>query len=341
MKMLWPIDLAVFYPHPGTALPAWKVVAAGMLLAALTVLALARLRKTPWLAVAGAGISSTLLPVIGLVQVGMQGSADRYMYIPMVGPSLILAWAALRSPGGGRSGGDRPFGRLGRRGGRLCHRPHSCPLARTQAATWRDDVTLFSHAIAVTPPNAVAEKALASTLRKLRQARGGSCPSGGGGPDHADLATAHSELAAPDRPRGARARADHCLKALSLWPEHPGALNNLGLIRLRQGRAEEGLDLVTRSLAANPNQGPAHVNLALALMQKGRLEDAVAHLRTAIGLDRTTSTRTTTSASPSPPGKDRGSRRGSGRGVADAIRGCGRARNLEALTRSRTAQPPP
>ncbi|MGH9361727.1 MAG: tetratricopeptide repeat protein, partial [Thermoanaerobaculia bacterium] len=95
---VWPRGLAVFYPLPG-ALPAWRVALAAVLLAALTALALARLHRSPWLAVGWLWFVGMLLPVIGLLQVGSQARADRYTYLPSIGLFVALVWeVAARVP---------------------------------------------------------------------------------------------------------------------------------------------------------------------------------------------------------------------------------------------------
>src|SRR5207302_34519 len=89
---LWPGGLAPFYPHPRQALPPWQVAAAAALLAGLTALALGSARRRPYLAVGWLWYLGTLVPVIGLVQVGQQALADRYTYVPLVGPFIMVVW---------------------------------------------------------------------------------------------------------------------------------------------------------------------------------------------------------------------------------------------------------
>src|SRR5208282_6908716 len=84
---------AVIYPYP-KQLPVWQAIAAGLVLACISLLVLRRFGSRPYLAVGWFWYLGTLVPVIGLVQVGIQARADRYMYIPMVGLSIMLAWGA-------------------------------------------------------------------------------------------------------------------------------------------------------------------------------------------------------------------------------------------------------
>src|SRR5208282_6259037 len=91
-KMFWPAHLAVFYPLPGHNLPIWQAPAAGLALAVLTLLALRQARQHPYLPVGWLWYLGTLLPVIGLVQVGRQAMADRYTYVPFIGLFIVVVW---------------------------------------------------------------------------------------------------------------------------------------------------------------------------------------------------------------------------------------------------------
>ncbi len=92
-KTVWPAGLAPFYPRV-PAWPAWAVAGAALLLAGVTALALREARRRPWFAVGWFWFLGTLVPVIGIVQVGMQAMADRYTYVPLVGIFIAVAWGA-------------------------------------------------------------------------------------------------------------------------------------------------------------------------------------------------------------------------------------------------------
>ncbi len=152
-KTLWPARLAAVYPHPGLGaggVPAWPALASALLVAGLTALALWQRRRRPYLAVGWLWYLVTLLPVIGLVQVGLQGMADRYTYLPLVGIFVALAWLAAEV-----AQGSRP---------RLVAVASACiglvlacaAVSRRQAETWRDSFTLFGHALEVTEGNWLA-----------------------------------------------------------------------------------------------------------------------------------------------------------------------------------------
>lgn len=142
-KLFWPQDLGVFYPHPGAGLPWWQGVLAGLLFVVVTLAVLTRCRAHPWLTLGWLWYLVTLAPVSGIIQVGEQGMADRYLYLPSVGPAIMLIW-----------------------GGAALARRHRIPrwaatltailvvavlslVARTQAGYWKDSVTLFTHTLRV------------------------------------------------------------------------------------------------------------------------------------------------------------------------------------------------
>ena len=92
VKAVWPSNLAVFYPHPGNTIPAWQIIAAVLIIAVANFLSIHSLKKYPYIAVGLFWYLGTLIPVIGLVQVGEQAIADRYTYIPLIGVFIIIAW---------------------------------------------------------------------------------------------------------------------------------------------------------------------------------------------------------------------------------------------------------
>ncbi len=152
-KTLWPARLAAVYPHPGLGaggVPAWPAAASALLVAALTALVLWQRRRRPVLAVGWLWYLVTLLPVIGLVQVGLQGMADRYTYLPLVGIFVALAWLAAEVAEASR---PRRVAVASACVGLVL----ACAAAsRRQVETWRDSFTLFGHALEVTEDNWLA-----------------------------------------------------------------------------------------------------------------------------------------------------------------------------------------
>jgi hypothetical protein len=149
---LLPFDLACFYPHPEASLPLWQGALAGTLLAGVTAATLFQRARRPFLVVGWLWFLCSLLPVLGLVQVGWQGMADRYAYVPLIGLFVAAAWsvtAAARGPA------RRPAVAAALLA-LLC----LGAAARAQAGSWRDSITLFEHALAVTERNWLAHSNL-------------------------------------------------------------------------------------------------------------------------------------------------------------------------------------
>jgi tetratricopeptide (TPR) repeat protein len=154
-KTIWPVSLAAFYPHPGMSpggIPAWKVACAALLLAGVSTLVLWKSRRRPWLAVGWGWYLVTLLPVIGLVQVGRQGMADRYSYLPHIGIFIAVVWSLPVAAAPGR--------RAALAAAAVAAVLSLAATARTQAESWRDSLSLFSHAAALDRDNWLAWGAL-------------------------------------------------------------------------------------------------------------------------------------------------------------------------------------
>lgn len=161
-KAFLPRNLAVLYPFP-MEIPAWKTAGAVLLLAAVTALAVWRARKSPWLLVGWLWFLGTLVPVIGLVQVGRQAMADRYTYLPFIGLFLAVVWGLAELTE--RRGALRPvLGALA-----ILVILGLVGMTRAQTRHWRDGVTLFRHALAATGDNPLARRGLAKALAAARK----------------------------------------------------------------------------------------------------------------------------------------------------------------------------
>jgi tetratricopeptide (TPR) repeat protein len=242
-----PAGLAVFYPHRGATAP---LVLGGsvLLLIALTWGAWQTRRHFPFLLVGWLWFVGSLVPVIGLVQVGEQALADRYTYVPYVGLGLALAEGA------------RQLVRLHAVAGRALVVAGAgflvalVPVAREQVGTWRDSVTLFRRALDVTRDNHVAERLLGAALLDAGDAAGAE---------------------------------PHLREAVRLRPGSAAALNALGvaLTRLsRPGDAEAALEVFRRAATADPGDPDTRNNLGNALEARGNVEAALAEYREAIRL---------------------------------------------------------
>ena len=239
---LWPAQLAVVYPY-SRHLAAASVIAAALLLAGASGFFLSRVRRQPYLVVGWLWFLGTLVPTIGLVQVGPQCMADRYTYIPSIGLFLLIVWGldALLDPWPPKRLCAPAVGTLALAACLAC----SC----RQLTYWQDSETLFRHAIAATTDNYVAHTSLGKAL--LEQ----------GKPDEA---------------------AVHLAKAIRLTPDDPEAHYNLGTVRIFQDRPDQAAACFSEALRLKPDYGAAHRNLGVILISQGKPDEGAAHLAAAV-----------------------------------------------------------
>jgi tetratricopeptide (TPR) repeat protein len=309
-KVLWPQRLAIFYPLE--VRPAWQAAAAGCALALLCAGAVWAARRRPWLAFGWFWFLGTLVPVIGIVQVGGQALADRYSYLPSVGLSVAVAWAAAGM------GARLPRGRALAAGLAVAVCALLAALTWRQIGAWRDTATLFGHALEVTENNWLAHNNLGYALQqqgKYAEAARHFQEAARINPDAADYGALAALAAAAGRPQDAAAYYRRALAlrpgsvvdrfnyanllaaqgrdgeaialyqdALRLDPRHAESHNNLGILLSRRGDARAAADHFARALQANPAYAAAHFNLGLELARLGRDREAVAHYRQAIAL---------------------------------------------------------
>jgi hypothetical protein len=256
---LWPADLAAFYPYPLSGYPVGVALGAAALLVAVSVACIAVWRAYPSLIVGWLWFLGTLVPVVGIVQVGRQALADRYTYLPHVGLALLLVWGNAAVAGRNRA---RPLLVLG------CGSVVAllALLAGRQVAVWRDDLTLTAHAVAVTQGNSFMYYNLGVAL------------SAAGRPDEAIAAYREALRISPVEPdanynlavtlgkRGDQdAAIEQYLLALRLDPDNASAHNNLGSLLYRRGRRDEAIEHFRRALALRPDHAPTRENLRRAL----------------------------------------------------------------------------
>lgn len=254
-QTIWPTKLAFHYQYPRVLLIQW-VVAAAVLLAAITVLVLWQLRQRPYLFVGWFWYVVMILPVSGIVTIGTHARADRYTYGSLLGIFLIVSWVAAELAGRLRL----PRGVMAVTAGLVLA---TCTvLTRDQIGTWRNDGTLFAHAVTVDPNNFVARYNLACYLDgqgRIEEAathyREAARILPHNRNSHLNLATALERLR-----RTGEAEAEY-REALRIDPKSFEAHYNYGCLLLDLGRREEAIEHFKESLRLNPDQLPAKVQL--------------------------------------------------------------------------------
>ena len=282
-KCAVPCRLAVFYPNPPDQPVGWAVLA-GVLLVGITIVAVGLCRRRAYLLVGWLWFLGTLVPVIGLVQVGEQSMADRYSYMPLGGIFVVLAWAL----------GDLAA-RWPRRSGLLVSTTGlalvSCTiLTSRQLGFWQDSKTLFRHALAVTEDNWAAHVYLGFALAKSPEHLSEAIAEFEAGLQIApNVSEAHNYLAnALARRPGREAEAIAEFKtALRLNPKLADAHNNLATILARSpGRLPEAIAEYQAAVELRPDSAEMHLNLGVTLARlPERLPEAVRELRTALSLE--------------------------------------------------------
>jgi tetratricopeptide (TPR) repeat protein len=276
----WPSGLAPFYPLNPAGLTWGQAAGAGLLLAAVTALALTAAPRCPYLAVGWLWFVGMLVPVIGLVQVGSQALADRYTYLPHIGLFLLLVWGGHDLLA--RRGWERRLGPV-LAGGVVA----ACVLVTNlQTSYWSDSVTLWKHAAEVTVPNYKTclhlgdayegERRYDEATRWLAQAvaRNPNDPVA-----RNKLGEALLNL---DRPEEA---TEELLVAARLAPDSPDVRLTLGLALALRGRAAEAAAEYREALRLRPGWGLAHLDLALALAAQGDADGALRQVDEAVRLD--------------------------------------------------------
>jgi len=244
-KLALPVGLAVVYPYRAD-IGAGAVIAALAVLIAITVAAVLLPKRRPYLAAGWLWYLVTLVPVIGLVQAGPQAMADRFTYLPSIGIVIALVWLAADAVAA-RASLRRPAIACAAIAIGLF-----AALTVRQAGYWQNSETLFTHALAVTHDNVVAQLSLGETL--LSQGR----------PDEAN---------------------QHYAEALRLSAGAPLPLGEAGTAFVRQKRYAQAVDPLQRAVAGNPNLAATRENLGLALLNTGRPAAALPQLEAALRLD--------------------------------------------------------
>ncbi|MGD9234777.1 MAG: tetratricopeptide repeat protein [Desulfobacterales bacterium] len=291
LKAIWPNKLSIFYLHPGNTLPSWQIVGGAMLIVFACYGAIWSAKKYPYIPVGLFWYLGTLVPVIGLVQVGDQAMADRYTYIPLIGIFIIVTWGAadlfkkLRDQTSEVRGQKSEVGSLGTEveGQRSAVREQQ-PMTSSsvlvlfnkrrfqniflgisagiilvalswktsfQLNTWKNGITLFEHAVSVTENNYPA----------------------------------HYYLGAAYEPINLDKAVSHYKAALKIKPGFALALNNLGIIYSKKGQIDEAVNYYLKALQTKPDYFDALNNLGIAFVNKENYDQAVLSFEKALKID--------------------------------------------------------
>ncbi|HOX57158.1 MAG TPA: tetratricopeptide repeat protein [Candidatus Paceibacterota bacterium] len=282
-KLFWPTDLSPFYPYPA----GWgwaTVLPCGFALAGISVCVVAWGRRHRYLPTGWFWFVGTLVPVIGLVQIGKQSMADHYTYIPTIGVLLMLVWGAhaltLRWQ----------WRKVGLSGLVVVATLACLALTRRQIGYWKDDETLWRHALAVTGTNELAIQNLGAAYYNQ-----GIALAGQGAFDEAiryyekaihltpEKDDAHSSLGYAWFKKGDLGKAiREYNQALRLNPTDAEAHNNVGYVLFRQGQPAEAIRHFDEALRLKPDYPEAHDNLGAVLAGQGRYAEAAVHFREAL-----------------------------------------------------------
>jgi Flp pilus assembly protein TadD len=311
-KLFWPTKLAVFYPYPGHW-PLAELLLAGGLLIGLSTLFFLQRRRCPFLLMGWLWFVGTLVPVIGLVQVGEQAMADRYLYIPSLGVLIVVIWGLYELTRHWRYQATA-LSVAGSAAIVLC-----TVLTWRQLGYWQDSEALFGHALEVTENNHIArfnlgvvragqgrlDEAISEFQEAIRlnpyDAKDhnnlGVALDKQGRSDEAigqyqeairlkpDYADAHNNLGAVLDKQG---RSDEAIsqyqEAIRLKPDYPDAYNNLGVVLDKQGRSDEAISQFQEAIRLKPDYADAHNNLGNALIRKGQINEAISQLQETIRL---------------------------------------------------------
>ena len=284
-KTIWPLNLAIFYPHPslipgeGFSKLIGPAIASGLLLASITLLALRQRSHRPYLLVGWLWYLGMLVPVIGLVQVGSQALADRYAYLPLVGIYIAIAWL-LRDWASHQARRQQALALVAAAVVLAC-----MTASWRQAGTWRTSTHVHQHAIEVTKNNYFAHSNLGLVLRGQSELTRAVEHLESAVRIKPDFAFAHTNLGVAYELEGelGRAAAAH-ERAIEIKPDYAKAHVNLAVALLKMGNLDQAETHLRRAIRTQPNYALAHMNLGVVLEKQGKLEQAIAAYRRAIRL---------------------------------------------------------
>jgi tetratricopeptide (TPR) repeat protein len=242
-KMIYPIRLAVLYPHPCNSLPIWQVIVSLLIIAFISTIVIYTAKRRRYLAVGWLWYLGTMVPVIGLVQVGSQAMADRYTYLPSIGIFIMIAWGAAELFAKWRY---RKIG-LGLLAGLLLTAILLC--TRIQVRYWQNSLTLAGHALKVMKNNCVIHNLYGCAMLEKEQL---------------DQAIVHFK------------------EALRIDPNYFNARTNLGSVFLKQGKLDEAIANLTEAMSLRKDKPEVYYYLGLAYTKQDKYDLAVQNYNKAL-----------------------------------------------------------
>ena len=273
---LWPSGLACIYPHPAITDPGsftallGPAILAGVFLVAITWFAWRRRASGPWFTVGWLWYLGTLLPVIGLLQVGMQARADRYTYLPLIGIYVIVAFG-LRALVTRRPQLRMPVVTFAAASVIAC-----AVLTARLIPHWENTETVFARALAVTERNYIAHLNLGTALDGRGEREAARRHFLAALEINPKLPEAHNNLAGILWSRGKSGEAlEHYREAVRLNPELLEAFFNLGVVHASRDEREEAADAFARAIELNPDHPEIRSRHGGVLLELGRIEEAL------------------------------------------------------------------
>jgi tetratricopeptide (TPR) repeat protein len=293
-KLLWPADLALFYPLRADRLPSWEIALCAIAFAVMMVYAVRAFDRRPYVTFGWLWYVITLLPVIGLVQIGSQALADRYSYVPSLGIFVIMVWGVSDLLARIRDAHPAALRRWS-----WAPAAAACGLllilavlANRQAQFWKDDITVWEHAAAVTPPNYFSHYNLArayDTQHRYDEALAHNRACIRIDPNREE---AYNNLAVLLMGRRSYDEAESALlSALRINPQFTQARSNMSMVLCKMQRYDEGFRSYQEAMRLDPqnteirrNFAACHCDYGMALAGKNHLEEAVAEFQSALSV---------------------------------------------------------
>ncbi len=245
-KMVWPQNLAAFYPFDVSNFPLWQIVLCALLLVGISFLVIRFGRKQKYLPVGWFWFAGTLVPVIGLVQAGGQALANRYTYISYIGLFIMIAWGLPELLS------KWPQRKIALGLSMVIVLTILGICAHQQLSYWNNGTSLFTHAIKVTQDNYFAHYGLGISYKNL------GC--------HQDAIESYKQ-------------------AIKIRPDYDEAYNDLGISYFILGRYQDAIEAYKQAIRINPDLAKAYNNLGNAYTNLGRYQDAIEAYKPAIGIN--------------------------------------------------------